>query len=186
MLHELEEAKFAYEPKLSGLILSLPAHSNDYLFEINIYLSSISGIQIRAQADDNDNVIVKFHSAKSSQYPGFSCRVSSQVKPFNQSSFGSVIDVGHIDVSESESTSPGNSSSTADNGSKLSEKHGTVLKLVFFCTILLKFPFFTIYQLPLPKPIYCATKKVYEMVFILDLYHDMSWQCLFVPWAVTS
>ena len=93
----------------------------------NVYLSSISGIQIRAQADDNDNVIVKFHSAKSSQYPGFSCRVSSQVKPFNQSSFGSVIDVGHIDVSESESTSPGNNSSTADNGSKLSEKHGTVL-----------------------------------------------------------
>ena len=116
-------------------------HSNDYLFEMYIYLSSISGIQIRAQADDNDNVIVKFHSAKSSQYPGFSCRVSSQVKPFNQSSFGSVIDVGHIDVSESESTSPGNNSSTADNGSKLSEKHGTVLKLGFYYTILLKFPF---------------------------------------------
>ena len=97
----------------------------------NVYLSYISGILIRAQADDNDNVIVKFHSAKSSQYPGFSCRVSSQVKPLNQSSFGSVIDVGHIDVSESESTSPGNNSSTADNGSKLSEEHGAVLTLGF-------------------------------------------------------
>ena len=111
---------------------SFSACSLQLLLFRNVYLSSISGIQIRAQADDNDNVIVKFHSAKSSQYPGFSCRVSSQVKPLNQSSFGSVIDVGHIDVSESESTSPGNNSSTADNGSKLSEKHGTVLKSLVF------------------------------------------------------
>ena len=72
------------------------------------------GLQIRAKASSDDRVVVKFKSSKSSQYPGFSCRVSSQPSPVNQVLGGEVIDIGTADTpdeneDEDNSTSSGNS-----------------------------------------------------------------------------
>ena len=83
-----------------------------------LYINFISdvriGLQIRAKASSDDRVVVKFKSSKSSQYPGFSCRVSSQPSPVNQVLGGEVIDIGTADTpdeneNEDNSTSSGNS-----------------------------------------------------------------------------
>ena len=72
------------------------------------------GLQIRAKASSDDRVVVKFKSSKSSQYPGFSCRVSSHPSPVNQVLGGEVIDIGTAETpdengNEDNSTSSGNS-----------------------------------------------------------------------------
>ena len=81
---------------------------------IKIYFGCI-GLQIRAKASSDDRVVVKFKSSKSSQYPGFSCRVSSQPSPVNQVLGGEVIDIGTAETPD-ENENEDNSTSSGSSG----------------------------------------------------------------------